>query len=92
MAPLSVRENPDGPNYVFGTWRDALSHAQGQIAWAYERRARVFRAASDAGISYRDIGKATGLSAAGVAKIIGRERQTLDSPAVASARKEAPDA
>lgn len=74
----------DGPNpcvhYVFPTWRAALEDSQKRIGDAYAQRARMFRAASDAGLSYRDIGEAAGLSPSRVCTIIGRERATLDSP------------
>lgn len=70
----------DLSGYVFPTWRAALSDAQVRIADAYEKRRRLFVKASEAGLSYREIGEATGLSAAGVGKIIGRDRTTLDSP------------
>lgn len=83
--PLIAHSDGD---YVFPTWRAALADSQSRIADAYAQRARVFRRASDAGISYRDIGEATGLSAAAVGKIIGRERQTLDSIVLAPAREE----
>jgi DNA-directed RNA polymerase specialized sigma24 family protein len=72
----------DGSGYVFRTWRDALVDAQAGIARAYGHRARMFRAAHEAGLSYREIGEATGLSAAAVGKVLGKQdRATLDSPA-----------
>jgi DNA-directed RNA polymerase specialized sigma24 family protein len=71
---------PDAPAYVFPTWRAALADAQARIGDAYEKRRQMFRAASDAGLSYREIGEATDLSPAAVGKIIGRGKTTLDSP------------
>lgn len=80
VPPLLPGNNAD---YVFPTWRSALAEAQAQIANAYEQRQCWFKAAHDAGLSYRQIGEATGLSAAAVGKIIGRpQTTTLDSPAV----------
>lgn len=71
-------EDPFG--YVFPTWRAALGEAHGRIAAAYDYRARLFRKAHEAGLSYREIGEATGLSAAAVGKILGKQgKATLDS-------------
>lgn len=70
---------PDAP-YVFPTWRAAIADAQARIADAYAKRRLQFRAAHDAGLSYREIGEAAGLSAAAVGKIIGRGKASLDSP------------
>lgn len=85
--PVSGHGNGEQPpilglsdaDYVFPTWRAALADAQARIGDAYAARARLFRAASEAGLSYREIGEATGLSAAAVGKIIGRKRASLDS-------------
>jgi DNA-directed RNA polymerase specialized sigma24 family protein len=80
VPPLDDEAGKTG--YVFPTWRAALGDAHARIADAYETRARMFKAAHDAGLSYREIGEATGLSAAAVGKIIGKQgRATLDSPA-----------
>lgn len=77
-APLDPEQGQTG--YVFPTWRAALGDAHARIADAYEKRARMFRAAHNAGLSYREIGEATGLSAAAVGKILGKQRRaTLDS-------------
>lgn len=68
--------------YVFPTWRAALSDAHARIADAYEYRTRLFRKAHEAGLSYREIGEATGLSAAAVGKVLGKQgRATLDDQA-----------
>lgn len=66
--------------YFFPTWRAAIDDAQKQIEWAYERRRRLFMAAHEAGLSFREIGEAAGMTAAGVHKIVGaKQRATLDS-------------
>lgn len=68
--------------YVFPTWRTALADSHARIADAYEKRRRMFKAAHEAGLSYRAIGEATGLSPAAVGKILGKQgRASLDSPA-----------
>lgn len=73
-------DGADLPAYVFPTWRDALADAQAGIASAYGHRERIFRAAHEAGLSYREIGEATGLSAAAAWKVLGkRRRASLDS-------------
>jgi hypothetical protein len=72
----------DASGYVFPTWRDYLKDAHEGVSWAYERRRRAFSAAHGAGLSYREIGEATGLSAAAVGKALGKQpRATLDSVA-----------
>ena len=53
------------------TWREALNAAQRGIDEAHERRAEVFRAAHDAGLSLRQIADAVGSSAPTVQRIIG---------------------
>jgi DNA-directed RNA polymerase specialized sigma24 family protein len=80
--PPSLDPDAGKPGYIFPTWRAALADAQARIAGAYEARQRLVRAASDAGLSYREIGEAIGLSAAAVGKIVNRSRATLDDPAV----------
>jgi DNA-directed RNA polymerase specialized sigma24 family protein len=68
--------------YVFPSWRSALADSQKRIADAYERRASLFRRAHEAGLSYREIGEATGLSAAAIGKVLGKQRRaTLDDQA-----------
>jgi hypothetical protein len=81
--PGPVVPEPVEPfGYVFPTWREALADAQAQIATAYERRARLFKRAHEAGLSLREIGEATGLSAMGVHKIVGKQnRVSLDDQA-----------
>jgi DNA-directed RNA polymerase specialized sigma24 family protein len=81
--PGPVDLDPSRPfGYVFPTWREALADAQAQIATAYERRAAMFRRAHEAGLSLREIGEATGLSAMGVHKIVGKQnRVSLDDQA-----------
>jgi DNA-directed RNA polymerase specialized sigma24 family protein len=71
---------PGAPNYVFATWRAALQSAQDGIESAYAYRRRLVRQASDAGLSYREIGEGLGLSSAAVGKIMGRSRAGLDDP------------
>lgn len=79
-GPFDPEQGQTG--YVFPTWRDALADAQGRISGAYAYRARLFKQAHEAGLSYREIGEATGLSAAAVGKVLGKKnRATLDSPA-----------
>lgn len=68
--------------YAFPTWRSALADAQKSIEHVYDRRRRIFQAAYDAGLTLGQIGEAVGLTAAGVHKIIGRQRgASLDAPA-----------
>jgi len=62
------------------TWRSVLKDSQERIAAAYDWRRRTFRAAHDAGLSYREISEAAGISPTAVGKIIGRGKATLDSP------------
>jgi predicted XRE-type DNA-binding protein len=76
---IPVPKRP-GPGYVFGSWRDALADAQAQIGSAYSYRQRLVRKASEAGLSYREIAEALGLSPAGVSKIMDRKRASLDDP------------
>lgn len=64
----------DGTGYVFPTWEDALGDAQKAISHAYEARRRTMQAAYNAGLTMRSIAEATGLSAAGVSKIIGPQK------------------
>lgn len=75
--PLTV---PGVTPYIFLSWRDALAAAHAGIANAQEHRRRTFRAAADAGLTRREIGEATGLSTAGVQRVVGKgKRTTLDS-------------
>jgi hypothetical protein len=70
-----------------GTWREALLDAHAGVAKAYAHRQQVFIGAHDAGLSLRAIGEVVNLSPAGVAKIVGPEKESpnaaaiLDSPA-----------
>lgn len=73
--------------YAFPTWRSALADAARGVETAYDRRRRVFQAAYDAGLTLGQIAEAVGLTAAGVHKIIGRQRSaSLDSPAFQNER------
>lgn len=67
-------------HYVFPTWRAALGDAHARIADSYLKRTELFQKAHEAGLSYREIGEATGLSPAAVGKILGKQRRaTLDT-------------
>lgn len=61
------------------TWREAIVDAHQGIEHAYERRRRVFQAAYDAGLTFRQIGGAAGVSAATIYKIIGSQRGAPDT-------------
>lgn len=69
-----VPDDRTGGAYVFPTWRSALADAQRGIDHAYDRRRRIFQSAYDAGLTLGQIAEAVGLTAAGVHKIIGRQR------------------
>jgi hypothetical protein len=64
----------DERGYRMPTWRDAIEQSQRQITHAYDRRKGIFQQAYRAGLTMRQIGEAAGMSAAGVQKIIGRQR------------------
>lgn len=82
-GPIPCDGGPGEQGYAWPTWREALADAQKGIDNAYERRKRVFQAAYDAGLTLAEIGEVVGLSAAGVHKIVGRQRGgvNLDAPA-----------
>lgn len=61
------------PNHVWPTWREALVDAFESVPRAYERRRSVVQAAYDAGLTFRQIAEATGVTAAAVHKIIGNQ-------------------
>ena len=94
----------DDSGYAWPTWREALTDAFEGVDRAYERRRQIVQAAYDAGLSFRAIGAAVGMSASAIHKIIGRQRGSvgrqrgsdaiLDAPATtaAASRREAPDA
>lgn len=71
--------------YVWPTWREALVDACAGVTIAYDRRRRVIQSAYDAGLTFRQIANAVGMSPAAVHKIIGRQRGVpdalLDTPA-----------
>lgn len=71
--------------FIWPTWREAILDAKVGVETAYERRRRVFQAAYDAGLSFRQIAKAAGLTAPAIHKIIGKQRskpdELLDAPA-----------
>jgi DNA-directed RNA polymerase specialized sigma24 family protein len=71
--------------YAWPSWREALADAFGGVDRAYERRRQVVQAAYDAGLTFRQIGNAVGVSAATVHRIIGKQRgksdDLLDAPA-----------
>jgi hypothetical protein len=81
------------PKWAWPTWREALIDAFEGVGAAYDRRRRIAQAAFDAGLTFRQIGEAVGMSAAGVQKIIGRQRNgDLDAPAFQSRATGAEDA
>lgn len=84
MGPVPV----DGkPKHIWPSWREALLDAHLLIDHAYDRRRRVFQSAFDAGLTCAQIGETVGMSAAGVHKVIGRQRggpDLLDAPANAT--------
>lgn len=68
--------------HVWPSWREAILNAKLGVETAYDRRRRVFQAAFNAGLTFRQIADAAGLSPAGVQKIIGKQRSAeLDTPA-----------
>jgi DNA-directed RNA polymerase specialized sigma24 family protein len=79
--PRALPPADDDSGYIFPTWRVYLLDAHDRVAAAYERRRRAFTAAHDAGLSYREIGEATGLTAAGAHKVVGSKSPVgLDDP------------
>ena len=72
------------------TWREAIAEAQQGTTNAYEHRRNVFIAAHEAGLSYRQIADAAGITAQGVFKAVGgkQTRASLDDLATSFGKSE----